>query len=212
MPANRIHLVRHGEVHNPEGVLYGRIAHFHLSERGHQMAQAAADELKNQRRNVTAIYTSPLLRTRESAEPIQAAFKLDSVSDSRLIEPTNIFEGRRLGVKHVIVRPHLFFHLRNPLRPSWGEPFEAIADRMIEAITELGQKTKDGDLVIVSHQLPIWMVHRRLAGLRLPHDPKKRRCSLSSITSLEFDKHGQLIEVDYREPAASLKSIDRGAV
>jgi broad specificity phosphatase PhoE len=212
MPANRIHLVRHGEVHNPEGVLYGRIAHFHLSERGHLMAQTAADELKAQRRPVAAIYCSPLLRTRESAEPIQAAFNLEAKTDSRLIEPTNVFEGRRLGIKHIIVRPHLYFHLRNPQRPSWGEAFEAIADRMIEAITEIAKQTPDGDVVLVSHQLPIWMVHRRLAGLRLPHNPKQRRCALSSITTLEFDKSGKLTEVEYRDPAAGIKSIDRGAV
>lgn len=212
MPANRIHLVRHGEVHNPEGVLYGRIPHFHLSERGHQMAKATADELKAKQTPVRALYSSPLLRTRESAQPIQAAFNIEPKADSRFIEPTNVFEGRRLGFRHVVLRPHLYFHLRNPLRPSWGEPFEAIADRMIEGIIEVASQTPDGDVVIVSHQLPIWMVHRRLAGLRLPHDPKKRRCALSSITTLQLTKDGKLTEVDYRDPAASIESIDRGAI
>lgn len=212
MPAKRIHLVRHGEVHNPDGILYGRIPHFHLSERGHQMAQAAADDLKSQRRSITALHTSPLLRTRESSEPIQKLFGLEPNIDARLIEPTNVFEGRKLSLKHIVIRPHLYFHLRNPSTPSWGEPFEAIADRMLEAIEEIWQNTPDGDAVIVSHQLPIWMVHRRLAGLPLPHNPKQRRCALSSITTLERGKDGKFYEVDYRNPAASIKSIDLGAV
>lgn len=212
MPAERIHLVRHGEVHNPDGILYGRIPHFHLSERGHQMAQAAASDLKSQRRKVTSVYTSPLLRTRESAEAMKTTFGLEPIADARLIEPTNVFEGRKMGFKHISIRPHLYFHLRNPLQPSWGEPFEAIADRMLEAITEIWQNTPDGDAVVVSHQLPIWMVHRRLAGESLPHNPKKRRCALSSITTLERGKDGKFVEVDYRDPAASIESIDLGAI
>lgn len=212
MPAQRIHLVRHGEVHNPEGVLYGRIPHFRLSDRGHLMAQAAADDLKSQKRRITALHASPLLRTRESAEAFQKAFGLEPNIDSRLIEPTNVFEGRRMSFNHIVLRPHLYFHLRNPRTPSWGEPFEAVADRMLEAIAEIWQNTPDGDAVLVSHQLPIWMVHRRLAGLPLPHNPKKRRCALSSITSLERDKNGNFVEVEYRDPAAHIKSIDLGAI
>lgn len=212
MPAERIHLVRHGEVHNPEGVLYGRIPHFHLSERGHKMAEAAAKELQSDQRKVTALYSSPLLRTRESAEPIKEAFKLEPITDARFIEPTNVFEGRRLGFKHIVIRPHLYYHLRNPLRPSWGEPFEAIANRMLEGIEDVWKNTEFGDAVIVSHQLPIWMVHRRLAGLTLAHDPKKRRCALSSITTIEKNKAGEFVEIDYRNPAGNIKAIDLGAV
>ena len=212
MPAQRIHLVRHGEVHNPEGVLYGRIPHFRLSDRGHIMAQAAADDIKSQKRRITALHASPLLRTRESAEAFQKAFGLEPNIDARLIEPTNVFEGRRLSFNHIVLRPHLYFHLRNPRTPSWGEPYEAIADRMLEAIAEIWQNTKDGDAVVVSHQLPIWMVHQRLAGQSLPHNPKKRRCALSSITSLERDKSGKFFEVEYRDPASHIKSIDLGAI
>ena len=67
MPASRIHLVRHGEVHNPEGILYGRLPHFRLSERGHEMAALAAKELKARGVKVGALDASPLLRTREAA-------------------------------------------------------------------------------------------------------------------------------------------------
>ena len=211
MPADRIHLIRHGEVHNPGGVLYGRLPEFRLSERGHKMAELAAQDLIEQERKVGAIYSSPLLRTRESAGHVQHAFALTPTPDERLIEPFNIFEGRKLSAGHILIRPHLYFHLRKPSQPSWGEPFESIAARMLEAMQDAWQNTQVGDAVLVSHQLPIVMVHRKLAGMKLSHNPKQRRCALSSITS--FERQGNaFVEVDYRDPASKLGAIDRGAV
>ena len=211
MPADRIHLIRHGEVHNPGGVLYGRLPEFRLSEGGHQMAELAAKDLLEQERKIGAIYSSPLLRTRESAGHVQQAFSLTPTPDERLIEPFNIFEGRKLSAGHILIRPHLYFHLRKPSQPSWGEPFESIAARMLEAMNDAWQNTQVGDAVLVSHQLPIVMVHRKLAGMKLSHNPKQRRCALSSITS--FERQGDaFVEVDYRDPSSKLGAIDRGAV
>jgi broad specificity phosphatase PhoE len=212
MPANRIHLIRHGEVHNPGGVLYGRLPHFHLTEAGHKMAALAAAELKNRGSQLTAIYSSPLVRARESAESIQSVFSLEPITDQRLIEPHNIFEGRKLSAKAIALRPHLLFHLRNPVQPSWGESFVSIVARMMDAIEDIDSKTEAGDVAMVTHQLPIWMVHRHLAGKRLAHDPSKRRCALSSITTIERDHNGDWVEVDYLEPAANLAAVDKGAV
>ena len=75
MPAHLVHLVRHGEVENPDGVLYGRIEGFGLSVRGHRMAQLAAESLAGH--DIRAIAASPLQRTRESAAPWVAAFGVD---------------------------------------------------------------------------------------------------------------------------------------
>ena len=211
MPATRIHLIRHGEVHNPSGVLYGRLPHFRLSERGHEMARLAAEELKASGVKIGALYTSPLLRTQESASHIEKLFGVDAKTDERLIEPYNIFEGRKLSARTVAIRPHLVYHLRNPYSPSWGESYVAIVARMVEAMNELAAKTNDGDLVLVTHQLPIWITHRHLAGLRLAHNPSKRRCALSSITTFELTKDG-FVEKDYKDPAANLLSVDKGAV
>ncbi len=206
MPAKRIHLIRHGEVHNPGAVIYGRLPHFHLSERGHQMAAAAAAELKHQKREVNRVFASPLLRTRESAEHVETAFGLDATTDERLIEPWNNFEGRKLGGLHIIARPHLYYQLRNPLKPSWGEPFEEIAARMLDAMDHAWKSVPDGDVVLVSHQLPIEMVHRKLSGKKLPHNPRKRRTALSSVTS--FERQGnQWVEVDYKDPGAHLRGV-----
>lgn len=211
MPADRIHLIRHGEVHNPGQVLYGRLPHFRLSERGHEMAELAAKTLKADKRPVSALIASPLLRTRESAEHVQELLGLDLITDQRVIEPYNIFEGRKLSAKHIALRPHLVYHLRNPNKPTWGEPYEEVLARMLEAIRQAHESVVDGDIVIVTHQLPIVMVQRHLAGLPLAHNPKKRQCSLSSITSLEI-RNGRMNQVDYREPAAALHAIDKGAV
>lgn len=211
MPADRIHLIRHGEVHNPGQVLYGRLPHFRLSERGHEMAELAAKTLKADKRPVSALIASPLLRTRESAEHVQELLGLDLITDQRVIEPYNIFEGRKLSAKHIALRPHLVYHLRNPNKPTWGEPYEEVLARMLEAIRQAHESVVDGDIVIVTHQLPIVMVQRHLAGLPLAHNPKKRQCSLSSITSLEI-RNGRMNQVEYREPAAALHAIDKGAV
>lgn len=213
MPADQIHLVRHGEVENPEGVLYGRIAGFGLSTLGARMAEASATFLKEQAAPVRALVASPLQRTRESAAPWSRAFGLEILLDDRLLEPTNKYEGRRNDFKKSLVRPAEWPWIVNPLKPSWGEAYVSIAARMLAAVDSAWRSVDDGDVVLVSHQLPIWMVHRSLLGQRLFHDPRRRRCSLSSITTLTR-RGDAFVEVDYREPAASLltEAVDTGAV
>ncbi len=211
MPADRIHLIRHGEVHNPDQVLYGRLPHFRLTPRGHDMAKLAGQELKNQKRKVSKLIASPLLRTRESAEHIQDLFGIDATIDDRLIEPYNVFEGRRLSARRIALRPHLIYHLRNPKQPSWGEPYESILKRMLSIIHEANESVVDGDVVLVTHQLPIVMVQRHLSGFELPHSPKNRRCTLSSITTVQV-RNGKIQPKSYSEPAADLQAIDSGAV
>ena len=211
MPAKRIHLVRHGEVYNPSGVLYGRLPNFHLSETGHAMAKEAAKELKAMGADVRAIYCSPLVRAQESAKPIEELFGIDATTHENLIEPYNVFEGRKLSVKAVATKPHWWWHFRNPAKPAWGESFKDIITRVHSAIIQAADSVLDGDVVLVTHQLPIWMMHLSSKGERLMHDPRKRRCALSSITTFEIHD-GKLVEVGYVEPAKKLASTDKGAV
>ncbi len=203
MPANRLHFVRHGEVFNPEGVLYERIPGFQLSELGHQMAQAAAKQLAAENRQISRLIASPLQRAQESAAPISKEFGLEIEHEPRVIEPWNKFAGYRMGGRALIKKPSLALHLYNPQKPSWGEPYREIAQRMTEAALSAWSSVDSGDVVFVSHQLPIWMLYRSSQGLALPHDPKNRRCSLSSITSFEV-VDGKLVEVGYREPGLDL--------
>ena len=213
MAADRIHLVRHGEVHNPDGVLYGRLPNFGLSDRGVKMARIAAETIQKSGRPVTALFASPLQRTRESARPFSEFFSLEAVLEERIIEPYNIFEGRVVIGTSILIKPHLWFHLRNPSRPSWGEPYEQIVARVEAAVLDAFKSVQSGDVVMVSHQLPIWMLHSKVAGRKLPHNPNQRRCALSSITSFELHE-GKLIEVGYEDPAFELRknAIDVGAV
>lgn len=207
MPAARLHLVRHGEVDNPRRILYGRLPHYRLSGDGRRMARAAAEYIEEQGRPVTALRCSPLERTQESAEPFTEIFGLEPVLDERVIEPTNVFEGTRMS--RSLRDPRNWWHLRNPSVPSWGEPYLSIADRMEDAMNSTWNEANSGDAVIVSHQAPIWITHLHVAGIRLRHDPRTRRCALSSITS--FERVGDVWrEVGYAEPAAA--GVDLGAV
>lgn len=213
MPASRLHLVRHGEVFNPAGVLYERLDGFELSETGHKMAEAAAKELASQGREISRLLASPLLRTQQSAAPIAKEFSLEIETEPRVIEPWNKFKGLKVGPRAILKRPSIALSLHNPSKPSWGEPFKEIAQRMNEAALAAWSETERGDVVIVSHQLPIWMLYRSSHGLKLPHDPRARRCSLSSITSFEV-VDGKLTEVGYLEPGLQLaaNAVDGGAV
>ncbi len=206
-----LHLVRHGEVENPEGLLYGRLPGYRLSDLGQQMAVAAAQELAASDRAVARIIASPLQRAQESAKPISQAFNLPIETDERIIEPTNAFEGK-VG-KQAFKNPLNWWRFINPFRPSWGEPYRSIAGRVREAMDDAWSSTRDGDIVMVSHQAVVWAAHRDINGEPLFHNPAKRRCELSSITTFE-NRGGRWFEVEYRTPAAALmqQSTDVGAV
>ncbi len=212
MAATLIHLVRHGEVYNPKGILYGRLDGYHLSELGQKMAEAAVEQLSGH--PISALYASPLLRAQQSAAPWGARFGLEIVTEDRLIEPTNRFEGEKFEFgPAVLTRPRIWPFIINPWRPSWGEPYTSVASRMISAIGDAWATADGGEVVMVSHQMPIVMVQRSLAGKKLFHDPRQRRCHLSSITTLER-RGDTFVEVDYQDPGTDLLSgaIDTGAV
>ncbi|MDX6741764.1 histidine phosphatase family protein [Actinocorallia sp. A-T 12471] len=195
-----VHLLRHGEVHNPRGVLYGRLPDFHLSEDGHLMAKAAADFLG--RRDIAAVYTSPLERAQETAAPLAEATGLTPIVDDRLIEAENVFEGEVFTMGR-LADPRVWPRFRNPFSPSWGEPFEVVARRMNSLTEDARRAARGHEAVCVSHQLPIYTARRRAEGLRLWHDPRRRQCGLASVTSLIFEGE-TLARVDYHEPAAHL--------
>jgi broad specificity phosphatase PhoE len=197
-----VHLLRHGEVHNPDGILYGRLPGFLLSAIGHRMAAAAADGLAGH--DVTYVVASPLDRAQETARPLAERFGVDVCTDERLVEAGNFFEGRRFGVGDgVLRRPSVWVRLRNPFTPSWGEPYEQIADRMLAAMGAARVAAEGHEAVCVSHQLPIWVARRRVEGRRLWHDPRRRQCGLASLTSFTYDGE-RIVDVGYTEPAGHL--------
>jgi broad specificity phosphatase PhoE len=211
MPQATVHLLRHGEVHNPDGVLYGRLPEFHLSGLGRDMAGMLAEHFSARTRQgakIVHLVASPLTRAQETAQPIAEALGLAITTEARIIEAENYFEGLHVD-KAELRKPKHWPMLRNPLRPSWGEPYKEQAARMIAAVQDARLRAielgGDGaEAILVSHQLPIWATRLRAEGKPLWHDPRKRECTLTSVTSLVFDDGGNLLRVEYSEPAAVL--------
>lgn len=198
-----VHLLRHGEVHNPQGILYGRANGYHLSTRGQKMADRVAERLGH--RDITHILASPLERAQETAAPLAAARGGIEVGvEERIIESENYFAGQPFSVTEAVLKsPQAWPRLLNPFRPSWGEPYKEVAARMWAAVEDARDLAAGHEVVLVSHQLPIWVARLFAEGRRFVHDPRKRQCTLCSVTSFTF--HGdQLRTVGYSEPAGDL--------
>ncbi len=204
-----VHLLRHGEVHNPAGVLYGRRDGFHLSERGRAMAQKVADTIGE--RDIVHLRASPLERVQETIAPLAALRGLDVLTDERVIESANVFEGEKFGAgANALRKPSTWRHLWNPWRPSWGEPYREIAGRMMAAVHDARRAAVGHEAVVVSHQLPIWTTRLHVERRSFLHDPRQRECTLCSLTSLHFSDE-RLVRLTYSEPAADLIPVaDRG--
>ena len=196
-----VHLLRHGEVHNPGKVLYGRLPGFRLSTTGAAMASAAAEWFIG--KDVTHLVSSPLERAQQTARPIARTLELPVGTDERLIEAGNAFEGMVVdGAAGVFGAPRNWWKLRNPLRPSWGEPYVEIAARMLAAVESARDAARGHEAVLVSHQLPIWTLRLHAEGRRYVHDPRRRRCGLASVTSVTYDGD-RFGGVSYAEPAGA---------
>lgn len=199
-----VHVVRHGEVHNPGQVLYGRLPGFELSAAGEAMAVATAQSLAD--RDITYVVSSPLERARQTAKPFAEPRHLEVRIDDRLIEAANIFQGRRIfGPTSLMRYPGTWAQFRNPFRPSWGEAYQQIALRMFAAVRSARDQAAGHEAVCVSHQLPIVALRRYVEGQRLWHDPRKRQCGLASVTSLTFHDE-RVVSVEYTDPAALPRS------
>jgi broad specificity phosphatase PhoE len=200
-----VHLVRHGEVENPGKILYGRLPGFHLSELGRKMADAVAEAMSG--RDVTYVVSSPLERAQETAAPIAAAHGLDIATDKRLIEAANHFQGLQFGVGDGSLKhPGHWPYLRNPFTPSWGEPYAEQAARMTAAMQDARDVARGHEAVLVSHQLPVWTTRCFVEGRHLWHDPRKRECTLASVTSFTYEGD-RIVAVTYSEPAKALLPV-----
>ena len=196
--------MRHGEVHNPEKILYGRMPGYHLSQLGREMAQMTADYLVETGVDVQAVISSPLERAQESAAPIAAAYGLELEMDPHLIEAGNEFEGADINANRwQLAHPRNWKRYVNPLRPSWGEAYSDIATRMVQTVRDALAQHPQGDIVLVSHQLPIWCLRLFVERRHLAHDPRMRECALASLTTLHFEGK-TLVGVSYCEPASEL--------
>ena len=192
-----VHLLRHGEVHNPNGVLYGRLPGYHLSANGRMMADAAADFFAE--RPVAAVFASPLERAQETALPVTERLGLEIVTDKRLIESVNVLEGKTVTLAQLALNPANWRYLWNPFRPSWGEPYPQVVTRMRQVIDRAREAAPGQEAVCVSHQLPIWVSRLAAEHRHLWHNPNNRQCALGSVTSFTFDGD-ELAGVSYAVP------------
>jgi broad specificity phosphatase PhoE len=197
-----VHLLRHGEVYNPEGVFYGRLPGFRLSDLGLRMAERAAGFFSS--RDIVLVIASPMERAQQTAAPVAAAHDLEVGVDPRITEATSVFQGQTFGVGDGSLKhPRQWKHLRNPFRPSWGEPYQQVADRMLAAAADARDLVRGHEAVLVSHQMPIWMARLASENRRLWHDPRKRECSLASITSISYEGD-RIVSTAYVEPSRDL--------
>ncbi|MBW8805617.1 MAG: histidine phosphatase family protein [Catenulisporales bacterium] len=200
-----VHLMRHGEVYNPDGILYGRLPGFRLSDLGQKMAERVADHLADH--DIKAVVASPLQRAQETAAPIAARHDLEVRTDERLIEAGNFFQGKKFSVGDgVLKRPAVWFKLWNPFKPSWGEPYKEQVERMHAALLDAAKIAPGHEVVLVSHQLPIWISRLAAEHRSFFHDPRKRECTLASLTSFEFTGD-RITAVRYSEPAKDLLPV-----
>jgi broad specificity phosphatase PhoE len=198
-----VHVVRHGEVENPNKILYGRQNGWFLSKRGEEMAVVLGNWSKDL--DIEAVHASPLERAQQTAKPMADAHGLTIKTDERLIEAANIFEGKPFGVGDGVLRqPSAWPKLWNPWKPSWGEPYVDQVNRMLAAVFDARDAANGRDAIVVSHQLPIWILRSAIEGRRFLHDPRKRICTLASVTSIHFDEEGMITDLTYSEPAKHL--------
>lgn len=211
MSVTVVHLLRHGKVQNPGDILYGRLPGYRLAASGRAMAAGVADYLAGS--DVTYLAASSLQRAQETAAPLAATFGLPIVTDDRVIEAGNDFEGLSFSLGSIRSRQGALGNARNlvkfrdPRRPSWGEPYLQIAHRMLAAIYTAVATAEGHEAVLVSHQLPIVTVRRYLQGERLWHDPRRRECSVASLTSLTF-RNGVFDGLRYTEPVAAIPAVN----
>jgi broad specificity phosphatase PhoE len=206
-----VHLLRHGEVFNPGRILYGRLPGYHLSDLGAAQAAEAAKFLAE--RPIGLLVSSPLERARQTAQALADRTGLPVETDDRLIEAENVLQGRAVaGGRGLLRDARNWRYFTNPFRPSWGEPYESIAARMMAAVQAARQRIAGTgtEAVCVSHQLPIVVARRRVEGRPLFHDPRRRQCALASVTSFDLQDE-RIVAVRYAEPAAAVLPQGTGA-
>ena len=183
--ASKVHLIRHGEVDNPDGVVYADLPGFGLSGRGRREAAWAADRLAG--RPIAAVYCSPLERAVETAAEIAGRLGLEAETVPGLTEWALM--GRWRGLRWRELDGHrpgeLDAYLARPLDLDFTpETLEALAARVAGAVSALAARRPGGEMAAVSHQDPIQAARLTLTGrgLRRFHEAKPDHCEIITLT------------------------------
>ncbi len=140
--------MRHAEVHNPTDIVYGRLPRFRLSERGRAQADRAGQFLST--RPVSALYSSPLLRARETAAIVDRQIHAAHVRlNQSLIEVRTSYQGS----PNSILKPGFSFY--EPLRDQHDETMLEVKQRMLKFLQLVIRRHPGGTIVAISHGDPI---------------------------------------------------------
>lgn len=149
--------MRHAEVHNPRDIVYGRLPRFGLSAGGREQAEAAARFLAA--RPVTAIYTSPLLRARQTANILTHYHPGVVVrSACALIEVRTSYQGS----PNSIYKPGFSFY--DPVHDPSDETMQNVFDRMVRFLRMVLRRHAGETVVAVSHADPVGILRVGLEG------------------------------------------------
>lgn len=183
--ARHVHLVRHGEVHNPDHVVYAALPGFALSGLGRAQAKEAARYLGA--RPIVAVWSSPLQRALETAEGVASRCGLPISVDPDLVEWALL--GRWAGVAWDDVPSthpgELEAYLDDPSRlPFADETLRSLAARVSGAIRRIDAAHRDGDVVVVGHQDPVQAARLALTGRDVAalHTDKPGHASVVTLT------------------------------
>ena len=139
-----LYFVRHGDVYNPQAVYYGRLPGFGLSEEGHRQAQAAADALRD--KPLAAVFSSPLLRARETAESILKSHSSLTLRISQLLnEVYTPFDGCKYS--EVAARNGDVY---TGVGPQYEQPLDVLA-RSQQFVTIVRRRYVGQHVVAVTH-------------------------------------------------------------
>lgn len=147
-------------MHNPADILYGRLPRFRLSTRGREQAERTARFLST--RQLAAVYTSPLLRARQTASALTQYHPHIRVQATRdLLEVRTSYQGE----PNSILKPGFSFY--EPRRDESDESMEDVWRRMSRFITRVARRHPGEALVAVSHADPITILRVGVLGLPL---------------------------------------------
>lgn len=162
-----LYLVRHGEVHNLKGVIYGHLPGFGLSERGREQIERAAAVLAANG-PFAALYASPLQRAQQSAAILADRLGLQVATEERIVETgIGTFQGRRF---EELPQPYITEQGAHPELESAA----AIRERLLQWVDQMRARHAGEQIIAVSHRDPIIvaLLHWTGAGLeQLPDFP-----------------------------------------
>lgn len=201
MKKTTIYLIRHGEVQNPDHIIYGRLPHFDLSARGRFQGAEIGKWLSG--KHLALVVSSPLLRARKTAQLISRG-KIPI----RITEAVNEADYKKWEGKKADCRPiaELESYVKTPDAMDLGETLSMVEKRMKKAINGLVSKYPGKSIAVVSHADPILTARLSYEGKSLGGIS---RCTIknASVTTLEFDEQGNFLESEYHEIVEARKDM-----